>query len=69
VSDTDRRVMATGIAAGAVWFSLRDLTEKVERLPAGELRDRWSEATKAMNKALNGAMDTHRDLAGDGATS
>lgn len=65
MSETDRLVMATGIAAGAVWFCLRDLTEKVEALPEGELRKRWSEATKVMSKSLSGAMDTHRDLAGD----
>ena len=66
MSDTDRRVMATGIAAGALWFCLRDLTEKVEHLPDGELRDTWTKATKAMGKALTGAMGTHRHLAGDG---
>jgi hypothetical protein len=55
-------IMATGIAAGAVRYCLQDLVEKADALPAGDLRDAWTEAARSMTSTLNEALNAHHKL-------
>jgi hypothetical protein len=64
MSDENGNVMAAGISAVALWYCLRDLTERVDALPPGKLRDSWVEAAGSMDKTLRDVMGAHR-LTGD----
>jgi hypothetical protein len=68
MSEDHGAVMSTGISAGALWYCLRDLTDKATALPPGELRDTWVKAAESMSDSLGEAMGAHRSLTGNEVT-
>lgn len=64
-----RLILATGIAAGAVWHALQDLARNAAHLPEGELHETWTEAARDMMKILDDAQRSAKLGRGSGPTS